>query len=121
MPIKCHWCETNTHSDIDKEQYPECKRVFLTKNEAWAIIGEDKVKNEYHIFLNPRENLLIGTDLPRDEIKDLIQRSKHIELCDAKGEARRMKHGICVYVDSKSIFMETSETMLKAFEELYCA
>ena len=31
MPATCHWCETNTHSDEDKEQYPVCERNFLTK------------------------------------------------------------------------------------------
>ena len=118
MPAKCHWCETNTHSDDDKERYPVCNRVFLTKNEAWTLIG-DNGKESYYVICNPRENVLVGADWERQRLKDLIEKSEYIELAARTGVARKMKHGIAIFWDSTNWFVETEEKALKCFEVIY--
>lgn len=122
MPAKCPWCEAGTHSDVDVDEYPICERKFLTASEAWHIIAEENPsKDEIHVFMNPRADLLVGADWSRNAIKDLLSTARHIELCDANGRARAMKHGIClVSHEGESYFIETDEKLLKAYEEFYC-
>jgi len=121
MPAKCPFCETNTHGDSDKEQYPVCERNFLTPSEAWAITAEDKKPDETtHVFANPSNGMLIGADWSRKAIKDLFERCKYIERCDPTGKARAMKHGLAVRdFDDRNLFVETDETKLKAYEDLF--
>lgn len=121
MPAKCHFCETGTHSDFDKEQFPKCVRNFITRSEAWALIAENKSGDEtIHVMANPQANILIGADWSRNAIKELLERAKYIERCEPTGTARGMKHGIAVMdTDNKYWFVETDENTLKAYEELH--
>lgn len=118
MPAKCHFCETNTHSDIDKEQYPVCERVFLTKNEAWSLIGDTRSPT-IHVMMNPKENMLVGVDWERNRVKCLIQDCEYIEMTDPKGYAREHGHGLAVMYNGWHHFVETPEAALKAYEELF--
>ncbi len=119
MPAKCYYCETNTHPTDDEGP---CIRDFVTPKEALAIIEGMKLKkDEYHVYSNPKENMLIGIDFPRNQIVDLLEDSKHIEICDPQGHARKIKHGLCITRKSnEKLFIETDEEALKCYEELYC-
>lgn len=117
----CPFCVSNTHSDIDKADYPECTRKFISKTLAWHLTGEGKDPDaEIHVFCNPQVNMLVGADWSKQAIKKLIEEAKYIELCDADGHARGMKHGICVRdKEDRQWFVETDEGLLKDFEDIY--
>jgi hypothetical protein len=121
MPAKCKWCENNNHGDHDKEQHPTCERHFLTSSEAWAIIAESKPHDAMiHVVANPRENILVGGERTRKEIKDMLETADYIEHCDPEGHARKMKHGLYLMDSShRGWFVETDEEALKAYEELF--
>jgi hypothetical protein len=126
MPAKCPWCETNTHEWFEGEE--ECDRDFLnflTKQEAKELIFGDKPKIEYHVFVNPKFNMLVGADWSLESLSEMIDDAFSIELTDPHGEARRMNHGIAIEkrenskVGARMYFVETDKERLLAYEKLH--
>lgn len=123
MPAKCHWCETNTHSDHDKEDYPVCSRLFLTPEEVYKLVEYNKDDDTVHVFIANGMGIIIGADWGFHEFKNLIEKEAiTIEVANREGVARSMKHGIAVTINNNqqdNHFIATNEDALRAFEELY--
>ena len=121
MPAKCPFCKNNTHKPPKIGESDVCKRVFLKKNEAWTLIGDDQ-KPDYHVIVPvpvPGGDILTGADWSRRDVKKLLECSEYIELADPNNHARRWNHGIAVMHNRWHWYIETNEKALKAYEELY--
>lgn len=114
MPIKCHFCENNTHPYNDVL----CERFFITVDEAISLL--DYSADDVHVFIANGMGMLIGCDWQIPEIINLLENAKHIEI--AGGVARSMKHAICVHInndDQENRFLASNEDKLIAFEEIH--
>lgn len=122
MPAKCPFCETNTHSDHDKKEYPVCSRLFLTPEETYKLVQYNKDDDTVHVFIANGMGMIVGADWGCHEFKELIENALMIEIADPKGMARSMKHGISVSINKDAQdnrFIETNEEALKSFEEIH--
>jgi hypothetical protein len=106
MPVPCPYCETNTHDgNVDI-----CDRVFISMEEAKSIIHK-----RGHV-ISQAGNILLGANYGWNQVCDVLAAADYIEICDPKGTARKMKHGIAAKRNKELLFIETIENKLKKLE-----
>lgn len=86
-------------------------KIILTAEEALSLVIEGE---NVHTFRNPNGSMLMGCDISRTRLVELINQSDQVEL---GGEmCRKMKHGLVVWTGDDPLFVETDMVKLDAFD-----